>query len=307
MKAWLCALLTLAACFTGVSRAAELPDYIRYQQDKRGARLEVAIRTFTLPSGQSIDLVGAVHIADAAYYHRLNERFEAYDAVLFELVGDPSALTRDAPEVQAQQPAGSGVSFIQQAASRHLDLAFQLGSIDYTKKNMVHADASREEFARMEQERGENVLTLFVSAMQAQMNPANRAAMRELDNFALIRILMSPDSALEFKKALARSFDHMEAMTASMEGPKGSAILSGRNEIVIGKIRQVLASRKQRRIAVFYGAAHMPGIEASLIGKLGAEPAGEEWLTAWNMPGPARATTPPSDTTPALGTAKPAS
>lgn len=307
MKAWSCAVLALIACFATVSRAAELPDYIRYKEGKRGARLEVAIRTFTLPSGQTVDLVGAVHIADAAYYQRLNERFDSYDSVLFELVGDPRVLTRDAPAIQARQPAGSGVSFIQQAASRHLDLAFQLGSIDYTKKNMVHADASREEFARMEQERGENVLTLFVSAMQAQMNPANRAAMRELDNVALIRILMSPDSALEFKKALARSFDHMEAMTASMEGPKGSAILSGRNGIVLGKIQDVLTSRKQRRIAVFYGAAHMPGIEALLIDKLGAKSTAEEWLTAWNMPRPVSATTPPSDTSPARGTAKPAS
>jgi hypothetical protein len=41
------------------------------------------------------------------------------------------------------------------------------------------------------------------------------------------------------------------------------------------KIREVLANPKQRRIAVFFGAAHMPGIEASLVtGAAAGAPAG---------------------------------
>jgi hypothetical protein len=108
--------------------------------------------------------------------------------------------------------------------------------------------------------------------------------MSELDTFALIRILMSEDSALEFKKALAKNFDQMESMTAAMEGPRGSAVLSGRNEVVVEKLKEVLAGRKQRRIAVFYGGAHMPGIESSLVKDLKAKASAEEWLAAWTMP-----------------------
>jgi hypothetical protein len=284
MKRRLFAVLALWAGFHAACFAADLPDYIRYAENPRGARLEVAIRSFTMPTGQTVDLIGVVHIADAAYYQQLNERFDSYDSVLFELVGDPRALTQNAPSLPAQPSPVSGVSAIQQAASRHLNLTFQLGAIDYSKKNMVHADTTREEFARMEQERGENVLTLFVSAMQAQMSSENRTAMSELDTFALIRILLSPDSALEFKKALAKTFDQMESVTAAMEGPKGSAILSGRNEVVLKKIREVLANKRQRRIAVFYGGAHMPGIESRLVKDLKAKVTGEEWLTAWEMP-----------------------
>src|SRR5688572_7108223 len=77
--------LALSLCFGAASFAADLPDYIRYAEDPRGARLEVAVRTFKLPSGQTVDLIGAVHIADAAYYHVLNQRFDSYDSVLFEL------------------------------------------------------------------------------------------------------------------------------------------------------------------------------------------------------------------------------
>ncbi|HEX6637096.1 MAG TPA: hypothetical protein VF033_05525, partial [Steroidobacteraceae bacterium] len=91
------ALFALTCCVHAVARATDLPDYVRYTEDARAARLEVAIRSFTLPTGQRVDLVGAIHIADRSYYQDLNGRFAAYDAVLFELVGDPRGVTRSAP------------------------------------------------------------------------------------------------------------------------------------------------------------------------------------------------------------------
>src|SRR5690349_13867624 len=115
-------LFALLSCPLGAALAAEpagsdadhLPDYLRYSEDPVSARLEVAIRRFSLPSGQTVDLVGAVHIADAPYYQELNRRFATYDAVLFELVGDPRHLTRAPPSADFQG-SGSTVSFLQQA------------------------------------------------------------------------------------------------------------------------------------------------------------------------------------------------
>jgi hypothetical protein len=280
--------LLMAPAFHGTAQTAELPDYIRFAEDAKSARLEVAIRSFVLPSGRKVDLIGVVHIADDVYYQELNRRFDAYDSVLFELVGDPRAVTEVAPltvEQRKPQSGGSSMSTIQQAAGEYLDLTFQLGAIDYTKKNMIHADTTAEQFATMQRARGESMVTLFVRAMQAQLNgEVNTAAMRELDTLALIRILMSPDSTAEFKKALAKSFDQMESMTAAMEGNSGSVILSGRNAVVMSKIKEVLALKKQRHIAVFYGGAHMPGIEASLVSDMKAKASGEQWLAAWTMP-----------------------
>jgi hypothetical protein len=314
-------LFALLTCLRGAALAADpagpapdkLPDYLRYAEDAVSARLEVAIRRFSLPSGQTVDLVGAVHIADAPYYQELNRRFTTYDAVLFELVGDPRHLTRAPPadlDPQSSDSSGGTVSFIQQAASKYLKLTFQLSAIDYSGKNMVHADMSYEEFERLQAARGENMATLFMRAMQAQANGSmNDVAMDELNTFALIRILMSPDAATEFKKALAKVFDQTESLTLAMEGQSGSTILSGRNEVAVKKMKEVLADKRRRRIAVFYGGAHMPGIEAVLTKDLGARSAGEEWLPAWTMPKakPAAVTTPPADKTPAPGTAKPAS
>jgi hypothetical protein len=270
----------------GTSRPT--PDYMRYMEDARSARLEIAIRSFRMPSGQQVDLIGVVHIADDAYYQTLNQRFDRYDSVLFELVGNPQRLTQTPPQVlkQQQEQEYSGLlSTLQQAMGKYLQLTFQLGEIDYTKKNMVHADASAAQFAEMQQQRGETMLTLYLRAVNAQFSTgSNTAAMSELNAFSLIRILLSPDAATEFKKALARMFDQTESLTQLMEGDKGSAVLSGRNDVVMKKIQEVLANRKQRRIAVFYGGGHMPGIETSLIEKLNARVTGEEWLPAWTMP-----------------------
>ena len=33
-----------------------------------------------------VDLIGAVHVGEKAYYEALNKQFEDYDAVLYELV-----------------------------------------------------------------------------------------------------------------------------------------------------------------------------------------------------------------------------
>lgn len=277
--------LALSLYFHGACYAQALPDYIRFAEDRDSARLEIAIRAFTLPSGQSVDLIAVAHIADGSYYQELNQRFARYDSVLFELVGDPQALTSQPPRMQGQNEfrPGGGISFIQQAAGKYLALSFQLDAIDYTAKNMVHADVTREEFASMQQQRGETMMTLFARAMQAQVD-GKMPSTRELDTPGLIRILMSPDSAAEFKKSLARVFDQMEAVTAAMEADNKSAILSGRNDVVMEKAREVLRDRKQRRIAVFFGAAHMPGIEASLLKDMNAKISGEQWLAAWTMP-----------------------
>jgi hypothetical protein len=273
-------LAVLVALGFQLARAGEVPDYVRFAEDEKSARLEVAIKTFTMPSGKKVDLIGVVHIADDVYYQELNRRFAAYDTVLFELVGDPEVLTSGAPLTGR----GGTVSSLQQAAGKYLNLTFQLGAIDYTGKNMVHADATAEEFATMQKQRGETAVSLFVRAIQAQLNGQAAPSAGELDTFGLIRILMSQDSAAEFKKALAKSLDQMESLATAMEGKGGTVVLGGRNAVVVTKIKEVLAQKKQRRIAVFYGCAHMPGIEASLVTDMKAKPAGEAWLAAWTMP-----------------------
>src|SRR4051812_27964936 len=71
-----------------VDSTAETPEeakFIRVRRDDedRPVAMETAVVHYTSKTrpGISIDLVGAVHIADRSYYDELNKLFEKYDVV----------------------------------------------------------------------------------------------------------------------------------------------------------------------------------------------------------------------------------
>ena len=59
---------------------------IRIEEDATTARLQTAIATWE-KEGVHVDLIGAIHIADKAYYETLNQTFTKYESLLFEMVG----------------------------------------------------------------------------------------------------------------------------------------------------------------------------------------------------------------------------
>ncbi len=269
---------------------APLPDYVRIMADPTSTRLEVASRSFTLPSETVIDLLGVVHIADPSYYAAINARLKTYDAVLFELVGDPAVLITP-PEDRKPDPGNSSTSAIrtiQTFMGDTLKLSFQLTNVDYTLTNMVHADTSAAEFQALQKQHNETMLSLMVNSMRMQANGELTEEMADLESSldlgGLIRIMLSKDSADEFKIILAKMFDKIESLTKKLEGDgAGSAILSGRNVVALQKLDSILKDPKKKRICIFYGAAHMPGMEAHLKEKLAAKETSTTWLAAWTM------------------------
>ncbi len=108
--------------------AAETSGYVRLAEDENSTRLEVAVAVFTLPDGRQVDLFGVVHMADASYYKEVDRRLGTYDAVLFELVGDPASLQkRDTPLPDGTPPAKPHpLRGLQQGIGNVFHLAFQL-------------------------------------------------------------------------------------------------------------------------------------------------------------------------------------
>src|SRR6188472_1942551 len=102
LAVWLAALLGFASRLAAepqekapaadqtVAGTPEEPKFIRLKRDAndRPAAMQTAVVTYTSKTrpGVSIDLIGAVHIADRSYYDELNKQFEGYDVVLYELV-----------------------------------------------------------------------------------------------------------------------------------------------------------------------------------------------------------------------------
>lgn len=64
-------------------------DFVRFEENKKGAQLQTAIATYRNKRGVTVDLIGAIHIADKNYYDVLNVYFDGYDSLLYEMVGDP--------------------------------------------------------------------------------------------------------------------------------------------------------------------------------------------------------------------------
>ncbi len=260
---------------------SEKKSYLRFQEKEKGAALEVGIISMRHKmSGAKVDLVGAVHIGDEAYYEVLNKVFKKYESVLYEMVKpvdvDPGNLPKDRPQ--------SSVSVIQKFMKSQLDLAHQLDVVDYSAKNFVHADMTTKQFENRQKARGENMFNLMFKMMRqnlAQRSKGKGAA--DISTLELLRALLSPTRSVELKYLLARQFNEMERLTAGLDADGGSVILTDRNEVALKVLRKQLQSGK-KNIAIFYGAAHLPDMEKQMIEKMGFERKGARWMVAWNLP-----------------------
>jgi len=268
-------------------------EFIRYTDVAGGGgKVDVAIVSYrNARTGQTVDLVGAVHVADRAFFRALNARFDGYDAVLYEMVRPRDM---DAPP-QPGHRGGHAIGGLQIAMTKLLDLTYQLDEVDYDKPHFVHADMDAETFAERQEARGESFATLLLRSMMNEMNRPRTARggkviSQEVQGMAIMGALLSPDRPRQLKLVLGQQFQDLDAQIAGLEGPDGSVILTERNAAAMKVLRDQLAAGK-KRVAVFYGAAHLKGMEKDLVGPMGFEPVRTEWLTAWDIP-PAPATQP---------------
>ena len=125
-----------------------------------------------------VDLVGAVHIGDHAYYAKLNRRFRDYDAVLYELV----AAGRHGRPARAGDVQRHVVGALQNAMKSMLEVDHQLEQIDYTRPNFVHADISPEEFSASMERRDESFLQMYLRDRGRRDGRASKECRRRSDH-----------------------------------------------------------------------------------------------------------------------------
>lgn len=228
--------------------------------------------------GLVVDLVGAVHVGDGAYYDKLNKAFKEYDVVLYELVAPEGTKI---PKGGRTEGGGHPVGAIQKALKDILDLEFQLEKVDYTKDNFVHADMSPEEFAKTMEERGESFLQMFFKMMGASI--AQQAGKKGGSSDAeILFALFSPDRAFKLKRVMAQQFEDLGGTMSMLEGPKGSTIIGERNRKAFEVLKKEIAAGK-KKIAVFYGAGHLPDMEKRLTADFELQPGEVKWIEAWDL------------------------
>ena len=260
---------------------AEEKAYLRFQEKEGVGALEVGIISLEhKETGAKVDLVGAVHIGDKEYYEQLNKEFKKYDSVLYEMV-KPA----DLDPAQFKGRPQSGVSMMQTFMQKQLDLAYQLDEVNYGAKNFVHADMTVKQFRKRQQARGESMIMLMLKLMREDMASRAKKEKRAVDisTAELLRALLSPTRSVELKYLLARQFNEMERLTAGLNNKKGSVILTDRNKVALKILKKEMDTGK-KKLAIFYGAAHLPGMEKRMIEKMGFERKRTRWVKAWDLP-----------------------
>jgi hypothetical protein len=276
----------------GVQKAAPT-QFIRLQLDekKQPVALETAIVRYGPVEGKGdleVDLVGAVHIGDKEYYKKLNKQFQQYDVVLYELVAQPGTVIP-----KGGRKKDDPLSLIMAVVKMVLDLDLQTERIDYTKKNFVHADLSPEQMAEAIHKRGDDGLTLilgFTADVLRQMNvreqesktqpqPKAAAPEQDLDFFSMI---LDQDGPKKLKRLLAQQLAGIESANGGLGPTLNNILIADRNEAAIKVFQKELAQGK-KKIAIFFGAGHMPDFEKRLRLDFGLEKKSVQWLEAWDL------------------------
>ena len=287
-------------CFFHQSVSADQPaagldaplKFVRLARDKSGQplSLDTAVMRYrpAPPRGDLVvDLIGAVHVGDQSYYELLNRLFTQYDAVLYELVAP--AGTR-VPKGGRPDAAGNPISMMQDMTRSVLGLASQLDHVDYTRPNLVHADLSAEDMLKAMQARGDNPLSFALNAMADIVRQANQQAQQlqeEGDDQPatmqdMFSLFTDATAGAKLKLMMAEQFDRMGGTEMALGATINEAIVRDRNAAAMKVLRQQVADG-QKRLAIFYGAAHMPDFDRRLRDELNMRRMDTEWIKAWDL------------------------
>ncbi len=279
----------------------EAPEYIRITRNKKrsATALETSIIRFAdskkYPE-KTVDLIGAIHLGEAQYYEKLNDRFSDYDVLLFEAVMPKEAVRRgfrpgggrgarrsltDEDEWTDAKVGLTAISVLQLGMKDALGLEFQLAGIDYTASNFVHADMTQEEFEASMAARGESFSKLLVREMgkaalqQQKVNPIAQ----QLD---LMMSLVASDRKYRVRRIAAVELTKANTGTAFAEADGTSTIITERNVKALQVLKGQLNGDK-KKIGIFYGAGHFPDMEKRLVEDFDFKRQSEEWITAWKL------------------------
>lgn len=216
-------------------------------------------------------LYGVVHIADAAYWTRVQADLDAFDAVLFEGVS-PTAGAKPDENMKA-------IGALQTVMGDLLGLTFQKDGIDYTRKNLVHADMTQEQLLKAVDG---DFSKLFPMGDLLQNEGFKNILPMLQAGAGLLKGMMerNPEMRNQLKMQFASQLSTQAA--GGLGGELQRVLVEERNKVAMDVLKKQLAERKGGRVCIFYGAAHMPDFEKRLA-ELGYTRVSQDWVTAWKI------------------------
>ncbi len=256
---------------------------IRRNDDGEPLGLETSIVRFVPKSGEDgvvLDLIGAVHVGDTPYYRTLNKEFEKYDVVLYELVAEKGT----------RVPKGGrkgGDMFPVEMLKNMLKLDSQLRVVDYSKKNFKHADMSPADMKKAMEKRGDTGFSLILGILRDMIRESNRMAARQaadpnsVPQISLMDLLFNPDGGKKLRRMMAMQLGDPAASSALGE-TLNTLLVEDRNQAAL-KVYQEELDKGTKKIAIFYGAAHMPDFEERLTTQFDMKIESVRWIEAWDL------------------------
>lgn len=269
-------------------------NYVRLVRDatKNPTKLQTAIARFESPDGAIVDLVSVIHIADKSYYEKLNKHLGHYDSVLYEMVLDvPRSFAhqnevreilgkdKKEPRIDTTRGGRDSLSLFQKQMAGILGLEFQQDIVRYNQDNFRHADLTLEEFDKAMSSEHKSPSDLLTTLFEKSTAPGPEVA--EISKLPLLKIFaVGPNDAERRTLKIG-----MGAILSSSIDPateiQGDVLIGQRNAKAMA-VLQERVSKKDKKIAIFYGAAHMPDFSLRLR-KLGFKPVYRNWVTAWTI------------------------
>ncbi len=268
------------------------PPIIKVEKIDEVKYLLTPVATYQNAQGIKVDFVGAIHIGDRAYYEMLNERFKSYDKVLYEMVNGKyharfaylkklkQRSEAEEAEYQALLPQftqkkdnflGGILNFLYSSMGSTLKLSPQVGVVDYGFEHFVHADMSDEELSAAMKKRGESWLGMLAKEV---LKPSERHQPNMLELFTRLRRAKDTSAVL---RELVIDVLASESESALLD----SAIIVSRNEKAMEVLSTVLKDSQDKKLAIFYGSAHLPDFHERLQ-KLGFKLKSVDWIIAFS-------------------------
>ena len=84
---------------------------------------------------------------------------------------------------------------------------------------------------------------------------------------------------------MADQFSTMDSEIAMKGASDGTSIITDRNNRVLEKLQDILKDGSKKKIAIFYGAAHLPEFSEKLQSDFNMKPQDDKtlWLEAWKF------------------------
>ncbi|MDA1221435.1 MAG: serine hydrolase [Planctomycetota bacterium] len=243
--------------------------YVRWVRDGDDQGLETGTaRWHHADSDTTVFLVGVVHIADRPYFGQLQRFLDSCDLVLFEGVGRGAATDEDLARLDTMMQ-------MQLSLRGALGLDFQKDCVEYDRSFWRNSDVPIDEVLAELESRGASLPTdnpLLAGLTKMVLGIAASGGERDPTYRDSLKSRVGP--------ILAKADEIMSR--PAMSGMRG-AILEHRNAHVVTDLeREFAGGPRGRRIAVFYGAGHLPDLDDRLEA-LGLRFEGAAWHRAWDI------------------------